>query len=296
MPLTDDLYRDIILEHFKSPRNAGRLEKPTLTSHGANPFCGDELELTLDIRDGALRDIRVEAKGCSISQASASMMSEAVKGRRLEEAEDLAKRFKATMLHDAPLEVSPEMEDLQALEGVKKYPVRIKCAILGWNTLLEGIAAHRTGKPEANHVETEEASDSRAVSAPSSGIGHPVPHKEEGEPARTVPGPSTSTGHSGTRTDEVREALKSVMDPELNMNVVDLGLIYQIQADGERVKVIYTLTSPGCPLGPVIKGQMQSVLGKLPWVKQIQADLVWQPPWDPKTMASEEVKTELGIW
>ena len=77
---------------------------------------------------------------------------------------------------------------------------------------------------------------------------------------------------------------------------MDLGLIYGIDIQQERVKVTYTLTSPGCPLGPVIKGQMQSVMGKLPWVKEFQADLVWQPPWDPKAMASEEVKAELGIW
>ena len=300
MSLTDDLYRDIILEHFKNPRNAGRLEKPTLTSHGANPFCGDEMELTLEIRGGAIQEIRVESKGCSISQASASMMSEAVKGRRLEEAEELAKRFKATMLHDAPLELSAETEDLQALEGVKKYPVRIKCAILSWNTLLEGITAHRTGKPEANHVETEEgeheaaptqgASDNLRAGAPTpSGIAHSSTREE-------ISAPPTGTGHSGTREEEVRAELRKVMDPELNMNVVDLGLVYGINVEQDRVKVTYTLTSPGCPLGPVIKGQMQSALGKLPWVKEIQSDLVWQPQWDPKTMASEEVKAELGIW
>ncbi len=287
MSLTDDLYRDIILEHFKSPRNAGRLEKPTLTSHGANPFCGDELELTLEVRDGTLRDIRVEAKGCSISQASASMMTEAVKGRRVEEAEDLAKRFKATMLHDAPLEVPDDLEDLQALEGVRKYPVRIKCAILGWNTLLEGIAAHRTGKQEANHVETEEGEHQEAAQEK-----HPELSTIIGEAAHAA-GP----GSAGSPTEEgVRETLKAVIDPELNLNVVDLGLIYGIEVDGGRVKVTYTLTSPGCPLGPVIKGQMQSVLVKLPWVKEVQADLVWKPPWDPRAMASEEVKTELGIW
>lgn len=291
MPLTDDLYRDIILEHFKSPRNPGRLDKPTLTSHGANPFCGDEMDLTLRVEGGALADIRVDGKGCSISQSSASMMTDAVKGLTLEKAEELAQRFKATMLHNAPLEVPPEMEDLKALEGVKKYPVRIKCAILSWNTLLEGIAAYRKGKPEASHTEGEEGERapepelSAVPEAPANG-------------ARINPGtePGAAAAPASPPEEEVRAVLTKVMDPELNLNIVDLGLVYKIGVESGKVHVVYSLTSPGCPLGPVIKGQIQSALGKIPWVKEIQTELVWQPPWDPRAMASEEVKTELGIW
>ena len=285
MPLTDDLYRDIILEHFKSPRNPGRLEKPTLTAHGANPFCGDEMDLTLLVEGGALKDIRVDGKGCSISQSSASMMTDAVKGLTLEKAEDVARRFKATMLHNAPLEVPPEMEDLKALEGVKKYPVRIKCAILSWNTLLEGITAYRKGKPEANHTEGEEGER---------------PPEPELKPAQEASSSSimgeAAAAPASPPEEEVRAALTKVMDPELNLNIVDLGLVYKIGVESGKVQVTYTLTSPGCPLGPVIKGQIQSALGKLPWVKEIRTELVWQPPWDPRAMASEEVKTELGIW
>ena len=98
------------------------------------------------------------------------------------------------------------------------------------------------------------------------------------------------------RPEEVRTALKKVIDPELNMNVVDLGLIYGTEIDAEGIKVTYTLTSPGCPLGPVIKGQIQSALTRIPWVKEVQTELVWAPPWDPHTMASEECRMELGIW
>jgi metal-sulfur cluster biosynthetic enzyme len=86
------------------------------------------------------------------------------------------------------------------------------------------------------------------------------------------------------------------MDPELNMNVVDLGLIYAIHIQNNSVRVVYTLTSPGCPLGPVIKGQIHSTLARFPWIKGLETELVWSPPWDPHTMASEEVKMELGIW
>lgn len=277
MSLTDDLYREIILEHFRNPRNPGRLENPSVTSQGANPFCGDEMELTVALNTDEIRDIRIQARGCSISQASASMMSEAVKGKSIRSAEELARSFKATMLEGAPVGTTPEWEDLQALEGVKKYPVRIKCALLCWNTLLEGIGAFRKGQKSAVHVENEE----------------PNP----GDPAEP-PGTSSPADppEASSQEEQVRAALKGVIDPELNLNIVDLGLVYGVAVNGGSVKVTYTLTSPGCPLGPVIKGQVQAVLSKLPWVQEAQTNLVWQPPWDPKTMASEEIKTELGIW
>ena len=235
------------------------------------------------LEGSSIREIRVQPKGCSISQASASMMTEALQGKSLQQAEELAKRFKAIMLEGAKLEESPEMEDLQALEGVRKYPVRIKCAILSWNTFLEGLAAHRKGEKEASHVEGEEG--------PRPDLAHLLGEEkgnagssESARPAETTP------------EEQVREALKGVIDPELNLNVVDLGLIYGIQTQDGSVKVTYSLTSPGCPLGPVIKGQMQSVLGKIHWIKEVQTELIWNPPWDPRTMASEEIKTELGIW
>lgn len=277
MSLTDDLYREIILEHFRSPRNSGRLENPTLISQGVNPFCGDELELTVALEGDVIRDLRVHAKGCSISQASASMMSEVIQGKAIPAAEALARQFKAAMLENTAMGTSPEWEDLQALEGVKKYPARIKCAILSWNTLLEGIEAHRSGKGQATHVEGEEGERPD--------LAHQV------KPGETAPAETTSS-----LEEQAREVLKSVIDPELNMNVVDLGLIYGVDIQNGSIRVTYTLTSPGCPLGPIIQGQIQSALSRLPWVKEVHPDLVWQPPWDPRTMASEEVKTELGIW
>ena len=287
MPLTDDLYRDIILEHFRNPRSQGRLDHPTLISHGMNPFCGDELELTVALEGETIRDLRVQPKGCSISQASASMMTEALKGKSIREAEELAHRFKAVMLEGASLDPGPEMEDLQALEGVKKYPVRIKCAILSWNTFLEGLAAHRKGKKEATHVEGEEG-EKKSLTAGAEGS---AATRLRAEVQAEQAAPSCDSPE-----EQVRGALRKVIDPELNLNVLDLGLIYGIDIQGGAVKVTYTLTSPGCPLGPVIKGQMQSALMNLGWVKEVHTDLAWNPPWDPKTMASEEIKTELGLW
>ena len=281
MSLTDDLYRDIILEHFKNPRNPGRVDPADILSQGTNPFCGDELELTLRLEGDRIQEIKAEAKGCSISQASVSMMTEAVMGKTLQEADALIKRFKATMLENAPWIQSEETEDLEALEGVKKYPVRIKCAVLSWNTLHEGIQAHHNGKSQATHVEGEEGDRPD--------LALQMEETPAMEPEETPPAPSTE--------EQVREALKKVIDPELNMNILDLGLIYGVELpNANSVKITYTLTSPGCPLGPVIKGQIDSTLGRIPWVENVDAQLVWKPPWDPRTMASDEVKTELGIW
>ncbi len=275
MSLADDLYRDIILEHFKNPRNQGAVEHPTFTAQGTNPFCGDEMTLSAALKEGRIQQLRFDAQGCSISQASTSMMSEILEGKSVEEAEALIAKFKAAMLEDGPFDFPEEAEDLSALEGVKKYPVRIKCALLSWNTLLEGIQAHRKGKRKASHVEGEEGEKVELAN-----VQNPPPEEVE----------------ASSKKEEARETLKQVMDPELNLSIVDLGLIYKIKVQGSHVAVDYTLTSPGCPLAPVIKEQMTSALQRLPWVKDVDTQLVWQPPWDPRTMASDEVKTELGIW
>lgn len=95
----------------------------------------------------------------------------------------------------------------------------------------------------------------------------------------------------------VRERLKDVYDPEIHMSIVELGLVYDIDiSDKGEVVVTYTLTSPGCPLGPVIDGQIQDAVLDLPGVKNVQGKLTFSPPWDPKTMASDDVKMQLGIW
>jgi nitrogen fixation NifU-like protein len=151
MPGLEDLYREIILDHYRNPRNRGEL--PTPPAHkveGFNPLCGDEIVVYLDVQDGVVTDLRIGGQGCSISQSSASMMSAAVKGKTIEEARALIRAFKAMMsIHEQRLDgsesepVSPDPEvklgDLEALQGVVKFPVRIKCATLSWNTLAEGL-------------------------------------------------------------------------------------------------------------------------------------------------------------
>jgi len=146
MSLSDDLYRETILDHYHNPRNHGVIEEPSATVEGVNPLCGDELTLYLKVEDGKIGDVKLTAKGCSINTASGSMMSEAVIGKSIEEAGEIINSFKAMMLEkNKEVELDDDLEDLEALQGVKKYPVRIKCALLPWNTLIEGIETVKNG-------------------------------------------------------------------------------------------------------------------------------------------------------
>ena len=150
MPGLEDLYREIILDHYRNPRNRGELETPPAHRvEGFNPLCGDEIVIYLDVDGDVVQDIRIGGQGCSISQSSASMMSSAVKGKTLHEVAELTKAFKAMMsIHEQSLDgdsepVEPDenvdLGDLEALRGVVKFPVRIKCATLSWNTLAQGL-------------------------------------------------------------------------------------------------------------------------------------------------------------
>jgi nitrogen fixation NifU-like protein len=144
MPGLEDLYREIILDHYRTPRNRGELETPPAhMAEGHNPLCGDEITIYAQVENGILTDIKVAGQGCSISQSSASMMSQAVKGKSLVEVQALVHRFKVMMSiaedpEDGPL-VEVKLGDLEALQGVVKFPVRIKCAVLSWNTLLQAL-------------------------------------------------------------------------------------------------------------------------------------------------------------
>lgn len=144
----EDLYREIVLDHYKNPRNRGELESPPAhRSEGFNPLCGDEIVLYLHINDdNVIEDVKIGGQGCSISQSSASMMTAAIKGKSVEQAREVTSSFKALMdIHetglgegaddDQPLD-DEDLGDLEAMRGVVKFPVRIKCATLSWNTML----------------------------------------------------------------------------------------------------------------------------------------------------------------
>ena len=152
----EDLYREIILDHYRNPRNRGELEvPPAVQAVGFNPLCGDEVVVYLEVSDGLITDVSTGGQGCSISQSSASMMSSAIKGRTVVEARRLVRAFKQMMsIHGSGIGGSGDeldepdgsdgagdvrLGDLEALRGVVKFPVRIKCATLSWNTLVEAL-------------------------------------------------------------------------------------------------------------------------------------------------------------
>lgn len=146
----EDLYREVILDHYRSPRNRGELEcPPAHRGEGFNPLCGDDVVLYILADGDTIADVKIGGNGCSISQASASMMSTAIKGKTFQEAQAINKAFKKSLslsdededatADEATGNNAAELGDLQALQGVMKFPVRIKCATLGWNVLTESL-------------------------------------------------------------------------------------------------------------------------------------------------------------
>jgi nitrogen fixation NifU-like protein len=157
MPGLEDLYREIILDHYRSPRNRGELPTPpAAVAQGHNPLCGDEIIVYLLVDDGEVTDVKVGGQGCSISQSSASMMSQAIKGRSVAEVRALVRRFKGMMTIEESDDgdedgavAPPALGELEALQGVVKFPVRIKCATLAWNTLVDALDAADTADTPA---------------------------------------------------------------------------------------------------------------------------------------------------
>ena len=141
-PRFDDIYREVILDHYRRPRNRGELAMPTLRVDGVNPVCGDEVRLELAFDGEAIADLAFSGQGCSISQASASMLTDRLKGRTIDEASRVMAQFRAMMLDGAP--PASDLGDLESLEGVAKLPVRVKCALLAWNVLQDALNQART--------------------------------------------------------------------------------------------------------------------------------------------------------
>ncbi len=138
MPELDSLYREVVLDHYKRPRGRAKIEHPKLCTSGFNPTCGDQIMLSLDVDQGAVKAIEAQCQGCSISVASASMMAELLQGKTREEIVLIADAVRAMMLgHE--LDPNVDIGDLEALSGVARFPVRVKCALLAWTTLQEAL-------------------------------------------------------------------------------------------------------------------------------------------------------------
>lgn len=149
-PQLSSLYQQLILEHYRKPRNKEELPEKTVEVHMANPVCGDEIRLQLRVEDDRIQAARFVGQGCSISQASVSMMTTLLEGRALSEANALADRFTEMMHGSEEAAKDREMGDLRALQGVSRFPVRIKCALLGFDALQEAIDRVRGGNGEAH--------------------------------------------------------------------------------------------------------------------------------------------------
>jgi nitrogen fixation protein NifU and related proteins len=146
----DDIYKEVILDHYKNPRNKREVPGATFTCHANNPLCGDEITVYAQVNDDVVSDLAFQGAGCSISQSSASMMTEAVAGQRVEDALRMAGEFRGMMAG----EVEPdeqEFGDLVALKGVVKYPIRIKCAVLAWDVLQDALQGAGTAAGTAAH-------------------------------------------------------------------------------------------------------------------------------------------------
>ena len=145
MSSLDELYREVILDHYRNPRKRGSIPEADAHSEGSNPLCGDEIALDLRLEGDRVAEVRVTGQGCSISQASASMMAEAIEGKTRAEIAEITHRFKVMMEieeGDAGIDESrpgASLGDLEALQGVRRFPVRIKCADLAWTTLTDAL-------------------------------------------------------------------------------------------------------------------------------------------------------------
>lgn len=135
----DQLYRQVIMDHYKNPRNKGQIEEGTLTIDMNNPTCGDRIRLTMNVEDGKVSEAKFDGEGCSISMASASMMTQAIKGKEVDTALKLSNVFSEMMLgNDYPEDL--DLGDIEALQGVSQFPARIKCATLAWKAMEKGLS------------------------------------------------------------------------------------------------------------------------------------------------------------
>ncbi|MGP4073164.1 Fe-S cluster assembly sulfur transfer protein SufU [Piscibacillus sp. B03] len=138
----DTLYRQVIMDHYKNPRNRGKIEGDHITIEMNNPTCGDRIDLQLKVEDGLVEDAKFEGEGCSISMSSASMMTQVIIGKKVEDAIKISKMFSDMMLGEEVNTDDYKLEDLgdiQALQGVSKFPARIKCATLAWKAMEQGV-------------------------------------------------------------------------------------------------------------------------------------------------------------
>ena len=270
----DALYQEIILDHYKNPHHKGLREPFEAEVHHVNPTCGDEVTLRVHLAEGRVEDVSYDALGCSISQASASVLTDLVIGRSVDEALGIHDEFLSLMQGKGQVEPDEDvLEDGDRLRrrGEVPGPDQVRAPVLdgleGCDAL--GGLAHRT-RPDCR-VRQHQG-------------GEPVTTTQHGD-LPDVPEASGAAG-STTTVEDVTEALKDVVDPELGINVVDLGLVYGVHLDQDTNAVIdMTLTSAACPLTDVIQDQTNTALEGM--VNDVLINWVWMPPWGPDKITDD---------
>jgi len=139
------LYQEVILDHYRRPRNKGALAEPTGAASLRNPLCGDEVDVQVEVREGRVAEVRFGGRGCSISQASASMMTELVKGHTAEEVQALGERFAAMIRGDAEAASDKALGQARALSGVARFPTRVRCALIAWEAMARAVKSAGAG-------------------------------------------------------------------------------------------------------------------------------------------------------
>ena len=264
----ESMYQEIILDHYKNPHGRGLREPFEAEVHHVNPTCGDEVTLRVHLDGDTIADVSYEGMGCSISQASVSAMYDLVIGKTVPQALETGEHFMTLMQAKGDPTVAEkledELEDAVAFAGVSKYPARIKCALMSWMALKD---ASRPSPAEAPAM------------------------SETTETATTDETPAELPAYKSALLEDLEEAMRDVVDPELGVNVVDLGLVYGIDVDERNVAILdMTLTSAACPLTDVIEDQARQALTGGPGpglVDDIRINWVWMPPWGPDKITDD---------
>ena len=252
-----DLYQDVIFDHYKSPRNHHGLAHHTHVAHGDNVLCGDQVTVYLQLDGDVISDVSFEGSGCAISTASASLMTEALKGKKVAEAKQIFQRFHH-LVTDTETDINTDTDTadtgpgsglgkLEVLAGVREFPARVKCATLAWHTFQLALKDYIA----------------------------PVPDE--------------------TLRDNLIAALRTIYDPEIPVNILDLGLIYALDIDPMgNIGIEMTLTAPACPVAGTFPGVVEARLREIEGVRSVHVELVWEPAWSMDNM-TDEVKLQLGL-
>ena len=280
------MYQEIILDHYRSPHGAGLREPFDAESFQINPTCGDEITLRVALDGDTVSDVSHETLGCSISQASASVLTDLVVGRSVADSLKVLAAFQEMAQGRGQVEPDEDvLGDGVAFAGVARYPARVKCALLGWmafkDAVSRGVAA---GDRESGSPGVQEYSEGERMS-----VEHRTQADEEvvrGAAGMPEP-PAAPAAGEATDLDDLEEAMRDVVDPELGINVVDLGLVYGIAVDSRVATIDMTLTSAACPLTDVIEDQARAALVSAGLVDDVRINWVWMPPWGPEKITDD---------